>query len=242
MSRIIPVILLAFLVIDNPANAGFDDDKKQHIKQIVQETIMEEPKIVVEAFQKYQTQKQEQAKKEQLLAINEYRNKPQPKDIIVNRAGEKSAKIEVFEFFDYNCYYCKKASQTIRQVLDEDSNIKFRLIEFPILSQDSIDVAKLALASSNQGKYFEYHLALMATKGKVDKAKALKVAKDIGLDVDQLKRDSTSQIISDTLDHSARTAGEINLRGTPAFIIGSELVSGAVDANIIIEKAYANNK
>jgi predicted DsbA family dithiol-disulfide isomerase len=70
----------------------------------------------------------------------------------------------------------------------------------------------------------------------------LKVAKDIGLDVDQLKRDSTSQIISDTLDHSARTAGEINLRATPAFIIGSELVSGAVDADIIIEKAYANNK
>ena len=119
-------------------------------------------------------------------------------------AGNPNGDVSVVEFFDYNCPYCRHALHDVVKLIDDDGKVRLVLKELPILSDDSVAAAKLALASNKQGKYFEMHQKLLSEPGKADKAKALRIAKDLGLDVDQLQKDADDPDIKKALDE-ART-------------------------------------
>jgi protein-disulfide isomerase len=92
-----------------------------------------------------------------------------------------------------------------------------------------VAAAKLALASNKQGKYFEMHQELLSQPGKADKEKALRVAKDLGLDVDQLQKDAQDPDIKKALDEAKDLAQKLSLKGTPLFLVGDRVISGAPD-------------
>jgi protein-disulfide isomerase len=99
-------------------------------------------------------------------------------------AGNPNGDVSVVEFFDYNCPFCRHALHDVVKLIGDDGKVRLVLKELPILSDDSVAAAKLALASNKQGKYFEMHQKLLSEPGKADKAKALQIAKDLGLDAE----------------------------------------------------------
>jgi protein-disulfide isomerase len=142
-------------------------------------------------------------------------------------AGNPNGDVNLVEFFDYNCGYCRKAMPDVVKLVNQDGKIRLVLKELPIFGDDSEAAAKLALASNKQGKYFEMHQKLFSEPGKADKDKALRVAKELGLDVDQLQKDAEDPDIKKSLDEAKDLAQKLNLQGTPLYLIGDRVLPGA---------------
>ena len=140
--------------------------------------------------------------------------------------GNPLAKTVLVEFSDYNCGFCRKAMPEVAALLKSDPKLKLVVHEIPIFGEGSRYAAMAALAARDQGKYPEFHRALMSMKGKAEKASVLRVAREVGLDTDRLERDMTSRRITAQIDRSLALADEIGLVGTPSFIAGDRAVFG----------------
>jgi len=114
------------------------------------------------------------------------------------------------------------------KAVSADGKVRLIYKEFPILGPTSVTAAKAALASVQQKKYQAFHDKLLAFKGSLDEAAIYSMAGDVGLDVVRLKADMEKPEIKDIIDRSYRLADKLNIQGTPAFVIGSELVPGVV--------------
>ena len=212
----------------------FTADQKDEIGALVREYILENPGIIFEAADRHRAN-EEQAQADKAKAkIEEMSN-----ELANNTSmsfGNMDGDITIVEFFDYNCGYCKKALPDLQKVVDADPNVKIVLKEMPILGPTSRTAALWAAAAAKQDKYFDYHVALMEFRGPKEEAELEKLAKDVGLDVEQLKKDAASSEIAKIVDDSIALGGEIGVRGTPAFIIGTQFVPGYIDANALKAK------
>ena len=163
----------------------------------------------------------------------------------INNPGvfQKSADVTIYEFFDYNCGYCKSVVKTILDVMSEDKKINFVFVEFPILSKQSYTAAAAALASEKQGLYTEFHLSLMRIRGRINEDIIFKTAKDTGLDINKLKIDMESSEIENKLKQNREIAKLLGLNGTPAFIIGNIIYPSALEKNSLkqIIKQFRKN-
>ena len=112
--------------------------------------------------------------------------------------------------------------------MKSDSKLRFVFKEFPILGPASVVASKAALAARAQGKYLEFHNALMSQRGQLDEGVIMRLAKSVGLDTDRLKKDMESAEVTGAIAKNQQLAEELGIRGTPAFIIGDELVPGAI--------------
>jgi protein-disulfide isomerase len=143
-------------------------------------------------------------------------------------AGNPDGDVTVVEFFDYNCGYCKRALSDIMTIIGEDPNVRVVFIELPILGPGSTEAAKWAKASMAQGRYLEYHVALMEHRGRLNEAQLEMIAKKVGLDVDKLKEDKEADYVANQLDENIAMARTLGITGTPAFVIGEDLARGYV--------------
>jgi protein-disulfide isomerase len=144
-------------------------------------------------------------------------------------AGNPDGDVSVVEFFDYNCGYCRRALPDVVKLVKDDGKVRLVLKELPIFGEDSEAASKYALAAANQGKYFEMHQKLFSEPGKADKDKALRIAKELGLDIDKLEKDSQSDDIKKALAEAKDLAQKLNLQGTPLYLIGDHVLPGAPD-------------
>jgi protein-disulfide isomerase len=135
------------------------------------------------------------------------------------------------EFFDYNCGYCRLALPDVVKLVNDDGKVRLVLKELPIFGDDSVTAAKLALASNKQGKYFEMHQKLLSEPGRAGKEKALWIANELGLDLDQLQKDAEDPDIQkalvETKDLAHKLAG--SPLSTPLFVIGDQGLFGVSD-------------
>ena len=200
--------------------------EKDKIETIIKEFLTKNPDFLKSTLDDYKISLENTKKQD---AIKSLKN--------INNPGifQKQADVTIYEFFDYNCGYCKSVVKTIMDVLSEDKKINFVFVEFPILSQQSYFAAKAALASKNQDLYNKFHLSLMKIKGRVNEEKVFSTAKEIGLDIDQLKIDMNNPEIEQLLVKNREIAKLLNLNGTPAFIIGDIIYPGALNLNKLKE-------
>jgi protein-disulfide isomerase len=145
------------------------------------------------------------------------------------------------EFFDYNCGYCKKAMSDMFDLMKSDSKLRVVLKEFPVLGEGSTQAAQVAVAVRMQDKtggkkYLEFHQKLLGGRGQADKARALAVAKEIGLDMSRLEKDMASEEVKTTLAESFKLAEAMGLNGTPSYVVGNTVVIGAVGLDQLREK------
>jgi protein-disulfide isomerase len=207
-----------------PQARSADSLSKADVETIVKDYLMANPEIILEAVDSYR-QKQEQA-------MLEAAEKSIDKNIALLTSadapstGNPKGDVTVVEFFDYNCGYCKRALPDIQTLLKADKNLRIVFREMPILSEASMAASQWALAAHKQGKYFEFHTALMEHKGSTDAAALEKLAKSVGLDVGRMKKDAASKEIDDMIKKDVMMATEIGIRGTPAFIVNGELHRG----------------
>ena len=154
--------------------------------------------------------------------------------------GNPEGDVTLVEFFDYNCGYCKRALDDALRLIKSDSGLRIVLKEFPVLGRNSAEAAQVAIAVRMQdeggGKYLEFHRKLLENRGPVDRAGALAIAAGIGLDMARLERDMVSEEVRATLDESVRLARALGLTGTPSYVIGNQVVVGAVGLAALQEK------
>jgi protein-disulfide isomerase len=207
---------------------------KSEIEQIVKEYLLAHPEIIVQSLNAFQ-QKQEAAEAEaQRSALSSrqdelFRNPTSP--VIGNPKGD----VTLVEFFDYQCGYCKAVHADVRRLLDTDGKVRLVYKEFPILGPASVTASRAALAAQRQGKYDALHVALMENRGQLDDDKIYRIAGSVGLNVDQLKKDMQAPEINDVLQRNLRLASELNIRGTPAFVVGDQIIPGAVSLDKLKE-------
>ena len=145
--------------------------------------------------------------------------------------GNKNGKEIIIEFFDYNCSYCKRSFPEIMELVSENKDIKIILKELPVLGESSILASKASIASQKQDKYFEFHQELINFSGIISLIDIKKISKELGINFEQLQRDMNSEETILLINESYRLADLIGVRGTPAFIINSNLIPGAIGKN-----------
>jgi protein-disulfide isomerase len=141
--------------------------------------------------------------------------------------GNPDGDVSVVEFFDYNCGYCKRALPDVMKLINDDNKVRLVLKELPIFGEDSEAAAKVALAAKKQGKYLEMHQKLFTEPGKANLDKALSIAGELGLDVDQLKKDMQDPEIEEALKENRSLAEALGAQGTPYYVIGDIILAGA---------------
>jgi protein-disulfide isomerase len=141
--------------------------------------------------------------------------------------GNVQGDVPVIEFFDYNCGYCKKAFLDLAKLMDKDKKVRVILKELPILSKGSEEAARVALATKMQGKYWEFHRAMLESQGQANEASALRIAEKLGLDMTRLKKDMASAEVKKEIDDTRQLASKMGIQGTPHFIVGDRIIPGA---------------
>jgi protein-disulfide isomerase len=146
--------------------------------------------------------------------------------------GNPEGDVTLVEFFDYNCGYCRAALPDMAALLAEDPNLKVILKEFPILSNESIDAARIAvLVGQSDASYWDFHQSLFTSRGKVDKTVALEAAQSLGLSPVELELQMGSDSVAQTIQSSYEIAQALGITGTPTYIIGNEIIPGAIGAD-----------
>lgn len=143
--------------------------------------------------------------------------------------GNPHGDVTIVEFFDYNCPYCRKVASVLDELVRTDANIRIVYKEYPILGPNSTFAARAALAARNQGKYLEFHKAVMLGRRVVDAATVMEFAHVAGLDIERLKADMENPAVDAIIERNLSLAEALQVSGTPAFIIADDLYSGAAE-------------
>lgn len=214
------------------------------VEKVIAKWVESNPEAIVQAVINMQQKAAKQQMQEAQKSIGDKSSD------IFNHKGDpviapKNNNVTVVEFFDYNCGYCKKAQATIDQLLDEDKKVKIIFKEYPILGPSSEELTKVSLAVNmvDSNLYIKFHNALMKSNAK-NRDDAFKIAASVGVNVDRLKKvlETNKGDIDSIIAFNRELGGSIGVNGTPAFIVGEELISGAVDISVLKEKIEANRK
>ena len=208
-------------------SASAEDLSREQMQELVIQTIRENPEVIMEALQTLQARK-EQVDADQAQAVLTTNRAALERDPNAPVLGNPDGDVTVVEFFDYNCGYCRQVFDDVHALIKSDSNIRVVMREWPILGEESIYVARAALASRAQGKYMEFHVAMMENEGRANQGSVERIAGELGMDIAQLKRDMDAPEVVAHIQTSMQLTRALDLNGTPAFIFGDQLVPGAI--------------
>jgi len=223
----------------------FSADQKQEIEGIVKNYLLQHPEVMQDVMAELEKhQKAAEAEKNRAaVAENNATIFSSPHQVVL---GNPQGNVTMVEFFDYNCGYCKHALSDMLTLLKTDPNLKFVLKEFPVLGEGSVEAAHVAVAARMQDvtgkKYIEFHQKLLGGRGPADKARALAAAKEVGFDMARIEKDMGSDEVKKTIDENLKLADLIGVNGTPSYVVGDEVVVGAVGLDALKEKIAAERK
>jgi len=217
----------ALLAPINTAQAEtFTAKQTKEIEVLFKKFLSENPELILETVDNYRSTQEKLTQQSAQKNLAEYEDYFAAKDLPT--AGNPDGDVTLVEYFDYNCGYCRKAFEDIVVLLEEDKNLRVIFQEMPILSPSSINMASIALAAQEQGKYFEMHQALMDYRGGQSDEAFYGVAKKIGLDIEKLKIAAGSDEVKAKIKKSMDMAKTLDIRGTPGFIIGDKIYPGYI--------------
>jgi protein-disulfide isomerase len=233
-------VALALCGIPAVASAqSFNDAQRGEIQKIIKDYLISNPEVLEEVSAEL-TKRQATAEAEKhQAAISSNANIifNSPRGVTV---GNKDGDVTFVEFFDYNCGYCKRAMTDMIDLMKADPKLKVVLKEFPVLGPGSVEAAQVAVAVRMQDptgkKYLDFHQKLLGGRGQADKARAMAAAKEAGLDMTKLEKDLTSPEVRATIEENFKLAEAMGMNGTPSYVIGKQVVIGAVGAEALKEK------
>ena len=136
--------------------------------------------------------------------------------------GAAKGDVTVVEFFDYACPYCKASNPDIDRLVAEDKGVRVVYRELPILGPESVTAARLSLAASKAGRFNQFHDALWAA-GKPGPETLARAAAVAGT----APSPATDADVEDELKRNFELASKLGASGTPLFIVGDRVISGA---------------
>ena len=218
---------------------SISDTQRGEIEKIVRDYLISHPEVLQEAIAALEKRQaaEEAQKHEAAVKDNAEALFNSSRQVTV---GNPQGDVTFVEFFDYNCGYCKKAMADMFELMKNDSKLRVVLKEFPVLGPGSVEAARVAVAVRMQDKtgkkYLDFHQKLLGGRGQADKARALAAAKEAGLDTARIERDMASDEVRQTLEESLRLAEKLGLNGTPSYVIGQNVVVGAVGHDALKER------
>jgi protein-disulfide isomerase len=233
--------LAAALGMTSPAAAqSFNPSQRGEIEKIVRDYLIAHPEVLQEAMGELERRQVavEGEKRRETISQHAQALFSSPRQVTL---GNPQGDVTLVEFFDYNCGYCKRALADMLDLIKNDPKLKIVLKEFPVLGQSSVEAAQVAVGVRMQDrsggkKYLEFHQKLLTGRGQVDRARALAVAKEIGLDMARLEKDMASEEARASIEESYKLAEALGLNGTPSYVVGNEVVIGAVGLKALKEK------
>jgi protein-disulfide isomerase len=221
--------VLALLAAGAPLRAEMTPEQRKEFEQVIREYLLANPELLEEAITVLRERRDKEAALAQAKTIDE------KAALIFNSSnqmvlGNPVGAVTMVEFFDYNCGYCKRAVSDMTALIDANADLRVVMKEFPILSEGSMQAARISVAVKDVApdRYLEFHIELFSRPGQADGAKALEVARDLGLDVEALKKASEASTVGANIEEVRGLAAALGISGTPSYIIGKEIVPGAV--------------
>ena len=242
MTAFIRTALFALLLIAplgaQAQQTKFDGEAKAEIERIIHDYLIENPEVLVKAFEELERRSDEAKLEQTRAALAEHAKAiySDPGDYV---AGNPAGDVTIVEFFDYRCGYCKRSFEPLMDFVKKDGNVRLVLKEFPILGPSSLEAAKAAMAAKKQDRYMEMHAGLYAHKGDLDSAAIDAIAKKAGLDVTQMRKDMEDPAFADQVSRTYRLAEALGIDGTPAFVAGGAVFPGMADEERL-EQMVAN--
>jgi len=217
-------VLTSAEVPTTPSDPAF----QQAVEQVVEQYLRSHPEVIEQSLRILQAQRQEEEREHtrQMIATKQAELLNDPHSPV---SGNLEGDVTVVEFFDYRCGYCKRVAGTVTQLQQDDPNVRIVYKDYPILGEASVLAARAALASKAQGKHLVFHEALLASEEELTQSTILALATAVGLDTEKLHRDMESPSIQTMIERNQALARELGINGTPGFIIGTELVPGALE-------------
>ncbi|MDJ0894781.1 MAG: DsbA family protein [Alphaproteobacteria bacterium] len=231
---------LAFLLAAQPATAqdqaagGLTPEEAASVREIVRELLRSQPEIVIEAIREFQARQEAQERELRRQAISELGTELRA-DPDSPSYGNEQGDVVIVEFFDYRCGFCRRMTDAIFEVVDADARVRWVFKEFPVLGAESELAARAALAARNQGKYVEFHRVLMSGPASFNEAILAQLARSVGMDPLQLRKDMEDPAIDEALRRNLQIAEQIGIRGTPAFVINDQFYGGAMSAENLVQ-------
>ena len=240
--RLLATALFALALCGTPPAASaqsFSDSQRGDIETIVRNYLLAHPEVLEEAMAELSKRQSaaESEKHEASVGKNAEKIFNSPRGVTI---GNKDGDVTFVEFFDYNCGYCKRAMTDMLDLMKADPKLKVVLKEFPVLGPGSVEAAQVAVAARMQDpagkKYLDFHQKLLGGRGQADKAHAMAAAKEAGFDMAKLEKDVASPEVRATLEENFKLAEEMGMNGTPSYVIGKQVVIGAVGVDSLKEK------
>lgn len=188
--------------------------------------LVSEPMWLADALAEYQSVMMA----EQIAPLRAELQTPYPGAILGNPEGN----VTLVEFSDYACGYCRQSLSDVNALIAANPDLKVVIREYPILSAGSADAARMALAAAEQGRFEAFHNAMFAQDG-VNGETIEAAAAQAGIDLVQARASIEAGQYESELQNNIFLGQSMQLSGTPAFIVGDQIMNGAVGAERIGE-------
>ena len=221
---------LAGFALGRSGPSGMD---KAAIETVVHNYILEHPEILPQAMENLRKKETGQ----QLSNVGDKVTKPFPGAVM----GNPNGKVVLVEFTDFACGYCRQSAADVDALIAENPDLKVVIRELPIIAPTSADAARWGLAAAEQGKYPAFHKAMFAA-GRTDAASVEMAARAAGLDLDRARKFIDDPRVRTELASNLEIARQLGIDGTPSWIVGGEILSGAVGKDLLGKAIAAARK
>ncbi len=235
MTRLCRAVLVLALIAgalpwSSPARAdGFTPEQRAEIITIIRDALKQDPSILRDAVNAMQADESAKTQATTRAAIAKMQ------DQLVTAAdpvaGNPHGDVTIVEFFDTRCPYCRKLEPVMAQFLAEDGNVRLVYKDLPILGPASVLGTKALLAAQKQNGYEKLRDLVMKMPPDTTLPQIEAAARQSGLDWDRLSHDMNDPSVQARIDDNLKLARALEIQGTPALVIGKDLIPGAVDLN-----------
>jgi protein-disulfide isomerase len=237
-------VLLGFAgAVPLPAAAQtFSEAQRGEIENIIKSYLIAHPEVLQDVMAEIDKRQAEAETEKHKEGVKQYSKVLfySPRQVTL---GNPNGDVTMVEFFDYNCGFCRRALADMLGLMKQDPKLRVVLKEFPVLGPGSVEAAQVAVAVRMQDKdgkkYLEFHQKLLGGRGQADRTHAIEAAKEAGVDMTRLEKDMASDEIKATIEENMKVAEALGLNGTPSYVIGSDVVVGAVGLPTLKEKVEA---
>jgi protein-disulfide isomerase len=232
-SLILPLVLWATgalatsALAPNAVAAEFTPAQRAEIVAIVRDAMKQDPSILRDAVVALQADEGERTQEATRAAIAQSKNQlVTPADPV---AGDSQGDVTIVEFFDTRCPYCRRMEPVMESFLNQDHKVRLVYKDLPILGPASVLGTKALLAAQRQDAYGKMRQAVMKLPPDTTIEQIEQSARSLGLDWPRMQRDMADPAVQARIDANLKLAHDLGIQGTPALVIGNDLVPGAVD-------------
>ena len=218
--------ILSMVGLTSPGQAELSSADKKQVETLIENFIRENPVLLRDVLTRLAQSEAEAAQQAAMELVYDDSGDPY--------VGADQPGLIIYEFSDYNCGYCKRVFPDLMAILEADPSLRLVVKEFPILAESSVLAARAAIAAQAQKKFPAFHRALMGWRGRLDGEAINKMAREVGLDTKQLQKDMQAERTERILNRTRQAASALDLRGTPALIIGKNIIPGAISREEIL--------